>query len=1744
MMLIRALPLKRWVRRDIRTGRRRLALVGLGAFAVLGISAVGWAFWTGTSVPGGNGAAAAATVNQGTVPNASPGPAQSVPVSWTATTLTNGQPVAGYLVKRYDASTSVLQTTLAGCAGTITATSCTETSVPIGQWKYAVVPVIGTNWQGTESTKSGTVTVAASVLTLTKTIFGAPLPNATTGSLSGFGANEAITYRLDAATVLAGSPSTADSSGAASVSGLTIPAGTSNGSHTVYALGGSSSTASLSIIVDTTAPTASALLSPTANGAGWNNSTPVSVTLTGSDPGGSGVSQIKYTTDNSNPTSSGTAQVYSSPISIATTMPVKFFATDAAGNASGVYTQQVNIDTAAPTNSLTLTNTTGSSYKSGNTVYYNGASSGSFKVSNALTDSGTSGAASSGTSSLGGTTTGWTHTSSLVTGSSPYLSNTFSWSSSTTSSPTVTVTGRDAADNTAITVLTFVNDSTGPTGGTVSYTNGSVTGSVTVSFTNGADTAAGLKSGSGILQRASATLTNGSCGGYGAFATVTGGTNPTSPFTDSTTSTGNCYQYRYQYSDNLDNQSTFTSSNVVKVTTYAQAVNTETGALAQYRLGESSPVVNDDYTGSNNTTLQSHTGATGATWTKNTNLSDANSAIIASNRIRKSTSAGKGQLYTASGTPASADYKVEAEFTRVSAVSGDSSGLLGRCTSQTASTASCYVVRRDQGGAITLHYLNSGTLGAALGTYNMSNAGDTARISLDMSGTSIAVMYDGASVISVTNSSLSGAGYAGVVFGNPWSSGASYTLAAGAGVHVDSFRVYPRLTDSKGTYHGGYNGFPSTGTPSPGALTGDSNSAASFNVNGSAPQANADYGRMPAYTFNDMSVEFWFKSAQGSGGGTPGDQWWWGASLVDADTSSGSGNDWGISLFANGQVAAGIGNPDTTITSVSGGYNNNAWHYVVFTRSSAGSMKLYIDGVQVAYGTGPTSARDGGAEPRIGRTATGGNPYVGALDEIAFYTSVLPPLTIADHYGLGVSADTIGPIGGSVDATGLVGTGSRYSTSTTLNIALDKGGDPNGVAATGAQLRRSTATLTSSGQADGTCGTYNASTQIGSNDPVSPVADVVPAAQACYRYEYVVTDGIGNTTTYLSNDIKIDNTAPTATLSFSSLTNVIASGNTAYITRGATSGAFTVTASASDTESGISSYSFPSSLGTGWSVSGSGSSRTYSWSAANPPTQNGAQNITATNGAGIASAAAGMLLGELTTELAPGYTPCSGENGTCTFNGTRLVAYGAGAYVYKIATGSIACTNTQFGHDPAPTVSKSCFVAPLNGPTSYTQCATENNTCSFSGTRMVVYGAGGAFNYKLATTSVSCDNATFGSDPLTGATKACYLPPTGAPTGGWVSCAAEAATCSALNGQQIAYGAQGAFKYLTATGNTSCTAAVFGDPNPGTTKACYTRNNYASDYPTLCANENGSCNFIGSVSVAFGARGKFVYKTFTNTVSCSNAWFGSDPMPGISKVCYRLDQVTVANPGNQASPRNTALSLQVNVLSTAGSTLTYSATGLPTGLSINTSTGVISGTPSANGTYNPTVTATDANGPAGSASFTWTISTSTCSVTQLMGNAGFEGGSDTPWTYTNGGATSSTAPRSGSKHGLIGGDTTAKTETVYQSVSIGASCTTATFSFWKQIVTNEQTGYGGGFGGVWGDGSSDTFTVEVRNSANTATLATLATYTNQNASGTYQQHAFNLAAYAGQTIILRFTSTSDSGDQTSLYLDDTALTVG
>jgi hypothetical protein len=121
--------------------------------------------------------------------------------------------------------------------------------------------------------------------------------------------------------------------------------------------------------------------------------------------------------------------------------------------------------------------------------------------------------------------------------------------------------------------------------------------------------------------------------------------------------------------------------------------------------------------------------------------------------------------------------------------------------------------------------------------------------------------------------------------------------------------------------------------------------------------------------------------------------------------------------------------------------------------------------------------------------------------------------------------------------------------------------------------------------------------------------------------------------------------------------------------------------------------------------------------------------------------------------------------------------------------------------------------------------------------------------------------------------------------------------------------------------------------------------------------------------------------------------------------------VTVTNPGPQSNVNGTAIStLQMSATdSQAGQTLTWTQTGLPTGLSIGAANGQITGTPTANGTFSVTVTATDGTAAKGSVSFIWTITPSGGTTPVSLVNDFREGTSGTTITTGNSAGTGENA---------------------------------------------------------------------------------------------------------------------------------------
>ncbi len=254
-----------------------------------------------------------------------------------------------------------------------------------------------------------------------------------------------------------------------------------------------------------------------------------------------------------------------------------------AGATSASATYSLIADTTGPTGgALTVNNAVASA--TGTTSY---SGSGSFSISKRTDFSADAGSG---------------FVSSTLTRQSATLTNgacgTFGAATTLTGNPTqsnlaagcyrYTLTGLDRVGNAALLVTTVEVDKTDPTA-TLSAP-ARTAGAVQLTF-SATDTGAGIDTTSGQLRRASSTYTasSDSCSTLFFFSDL-GSQGPASPFTDSSVSSGKCYEYEYEVSDKAGNTTT-TSGATVKVSNAKPTLSGISDTTAGSSAGK--PQVND-----------------------------------------------------------------------------------------------------------------------------------------------------------------------------------------------------------------------------------------------------------------------------------------------------------------------------------------------------------------------------------------------------------------------------------------------------------------------------------------------------------------------------------------------------------------------------------------------------------------------------------------------------------------------------------------------------------------------------------------------------------------------------------------------------------------------------------------------------------------------------------------------------------------------------------------------------------------------------------------------------------------------------------------------------------------------------------------------------------------------------------------------------------------------------------------------
>jgi PKD repeat protein len=460
------------------------------------------------------------------------------------------------------------------------------------------------------------------------------------------------------------------------------------------------------------------------------------------------------------------------------------------------------------------------------------------------------------------------------------------------------------------------------------------------------------------------------------------------------------------------------------------------------------------------------------------------------------------------------------------------------------------------------------------------------------------------------------------------------TVAGGAAsytnqVLADQAALYYRLGDSAGPVV-----FDSVGTndanalagvtfAAPGALVGDTNTAATFNGTTTGAVASPLTSVTAAAPF---TVEAWVRTSSAAGG-----------AIVNYGNRV-AGNSSSINRLvyvdSGGRIVFGVNNGAARNIASVNSYRDGAWHHVAATLGAQG-MGLYVDGVLVASRADVTTSSNLAGYWRIGGDLLSGWPnrptsnyLAGDIDEVAVYGKALDQATVLRHYQLG--------------------------TATTPNVAP--------VAAFTASVTGNTVAVdgTASTDPDGTIASY--SWNWGDSSPAGTAATAThPYATAgAYTVTLTVTDNRGGTHS-VSKPITIaPNQIPVA----------------AFVSTVDQQSVSVDGAASADPDGTIASYAW--NWGDG-SPAGSGSTATHTYSGAGVHTV----TLTVTDNLG----ATGTISHDVTTTAAPNAAPIAAFTATSAGRVISVAGAGStdsdgtiAAYSWNWGDGSAAGSGASASH--------------------------------------------------------------------------------------------------------------------------------------------------------------------------------------------------------------------------------------------------------------------------------------------------------------------------------------------------------------------------------------------------------------------------------------------------------------------------------
>ncbi len=174
-----------------------------------------------------------------------------------------------------------------------------------------------------------------------------------------------------------------------------------------------------------------------------------------------------------------------------------------------------------------------------------------------------------------------------------------------------------------------------------------------------------------------------------------------------------------------------------------------------FSLSLAAQVASDTFTGTDETTLQSHTSDSGHTWSLHP-IGAGTNLLLNGGHLYAAATAGI-QMYYISAATAAADYDVQADFT-VGATSHTTPSI---CARVDTTVLAGYCVGW-QSGAWYLYKYAAGEYSLLAGTETGYDPTTTRTVKLSVRGTTITVTVGGTQIYSLTDTSLAGAGRAGV----------------------------------------------------------------------------------------------------------------------------------------------------------------------------------------------------------------------------------------------------------------------------------------------------------------------------------------------------------------------------------------------------------------------------------------------------------------------------------------------------------------------------------------------------------------------------------------------------------------------------------------------------------------------------------------------------------------------------------------------------------------------------------------------------------------------------------------------------------------------------------------------------------------------------------------------------------------------------------------------------------------------